>query len=60
MFYALSTSFYLNYSDIRQVPDTQEVLLYPDSSVSIVVEILERVQPEDDEGAAKYVLALVI
>lgn len=41
-------------SDLRQIPDTQEVLLYPDSDVSIVLEILERVQPTDYTDAAKF------
>ncbi|KAJ7694145.1 hypothetical protein B0H17DRAFT_1057967 [Mycena rosella] len=41
-------------SDLRQVPDTQEVLLYPDSSVSIIVEILQRVDAEDDDPAIRY------
>ncbi|KAJ7109160.1 hypothetical protein C8R44DRAFT_801796 [Mycena epipterygia] len=41
-------------SDLRQVPDTQEVLLYPNSSVSIIVEILERVDPADDDPAIRY------
>jgi len=40
-------------SDLRQVPDTQEVFLDKDSDTSIIVEILQRVQPEDDEPAAK-------
>lgn len=39
--------------DIRQVPDTQEVFLYPDSSVSIIVEILQRIDPPDFRDAAK-------
>jgi hypothetical protein len=29
------------FSDLRQVPDTQEVFLYPDSDVSIIFEILQ-------------------
>lgn len=41
-------------SDIRQVPDTQEVFLYPDSSISIIVEILQRVDPPDFHDAAKF------
>jgi hypothetical protein len=42
--------------DIRQVPDTQEVLLYPDSDVSLIFEILERVDEEDPQDAAKFCL----
>ncbi|KIY65041.1 Mog1p/PsbP-like protein [Cylindrobasidium torrendii FP15055 ss-10] len=41
-------------SEIRQVPDTQEVLLYPDSDASIIVEVLERVQPSDYREAVKF------
>ncbi|EIM90400.1 Mog1p/PsbP-like protein [Stereum hirsutum FP-91666 SS1] len=41
-------------SQLRQVPDTQEVFLYPDSDVSIIVEILERVEPSDFSEAAKF------
>ena len=40
-------------SDLRQVPDTQEVFLSPDSDVSVVVEILERVAPDDPDEVAK-------
>jgi hypothetical protein len=39
--------------DLRQVPDNQEVFVYSDSSISIVVEILERVGQTDDEEAAR-------
>jgi hypothetical protein len=31
-------------SNLRQVPDTQEVFVFPDSDVSIVFEILQIVQ----------------
>jgi len=41
-------------SDIRQVPDNQEVFLYPDSGVSIIVEILQMVQPPQLEDAIKF------
>ncbi len=41
-------------SDLRQVPDTQEVFLYPDSGVSIIFEVLQRVDKEDDQDAARY------
>lgn len=40
--------------EIRQAPDSQEVFLYPDSSISIIVEVLERVAENDDEEAAKF------
>ncbi|KAF9264869.1 Mog1p/PsbP-like protein [Marasmius fiardii PR-910] len=41
-------------SNIRQVPDTQEVFLFPNSSVSVIVEVLERVQPQNYEEAIKF------
>ncbi|CAE6414849.1 unnamed protein product [Rhizoctonia solani] len=41
-------------SDLRQVPDTQEVFLAPDSEVSIIFEILERVAPDDPIEVAKF------
>ncbi|ESK93002.1 ran guanine nucleotide release factor [Moniliophthora roreri MCA 2997] len=44
----------LDASDVRQVPDTQEVFLFPDSSVSIIVEILERVKPTQYSDAIKF------
>lgn len=40
--------FEVQCSDLRQVPDTQEVFVFPDSDVSIVFEILQIV----DEGEA--------
>ncbi|KAI3610745.1 ran guanine nucleotide release factor [Moniliophthora roreri] len=47
----------LDASDVRQVPDTQEVFLFPDSSVSIIVEILERVKPTQYSDAIKFSLS---
>jgi len=44
----------IDVSEIRQVPDNQEVFLYPDSPISIIVEVLERVAENDDEEAAKF------
>ncbi|KAF8136294.1 hypothetical protein EV363DRAFT_1158236 [Boletus edulis] len=40
-------------SDIRPVPDNQEVFLYPDSNASIIIEILERVSESTDVEAVK-------
>ncbi|KAG8743581.1 hypothetical protein FRC10_011728 [Ceratobasidium sp. 414] len=40
--------------DLRQVPDTQEVLLSSESEVSVIVEILERVGPDDPHEVAKF------
>ncbi|TFK42899.1 hypothetical protein BDQ12DRAFT_758590 [Crucibulum laeve] len=41
-------------SDVRQVPDTQEVFMYPDSSISIVVEILQRAEPSHYDDAIRF------
>ncbi|KAL1675089.1 hypothetical protein EV122DRAFT_268788 [Schizophyllum commune] len=41
-------------SDLRQIPDTQEVFLYPDSSASIIVEILQRVEPSHYDAAIRF------
>lgn len=41
-------------SDLRQVPDTQEVFLATDSDVSVVFEILERVAPDEPTEVAKF------
>ncbi|BGP54067.1 hypothetical protein JCM8202_003067 [Rhodotorula sphaerocarpa] len=48
---AISCSIPANYvdaSDLRQVPDTQEVFMAPDSDLSLIVEVLELVK---DDGA---------
>lgn len=37
------------HSDLRQVPDTQEVFLAPDSDLSYIVEVLELVKDEQSE-----------
>jgi hypothetical protein len=42
-------------SDIRQVPDTQELLLFPNSNISIVLEVLEKVAADDLVEAVKSV-----
>ena len=39
--------------DLRQVPDTQEVFLYPDCGISMIVEVLECVEAQDTQGIAK-------
>nr|GAT61231.1 predicted protein [Mycena chlorophos] len=41
-------------SDLRQVPDNQEVFLFPDSSVSIIVEVLQRVDAQDNDSAIRF------
>ncbi|KAI0831085.1 Mog1p/PsbP-like protein [Trametes gibbosa] len=42
----------LDASDFRQVPDTQEVYLSPDSGISVIVEVLESVAAPDLREAA--------
>ncbi|KAI0708972.1 Mog1p/PsbP-like protein [Earliella scabrosa] len=39
-------------SDLRQVPDTQEVFLSPNSGISIIVEVLQSVDAKDLRQAA--------
>ncbi|TFY58159.1 hypothetical protein EVJ58_g6587 [Rhodofomes roseus] len=41
-------------SDLRQVPDTQEVFLFPDADISIIVEVLQRVDAEQPADIAKF------
>ncbi|BGP14069.1 hypothetical protein JCM10213_002364 [Rhodosporidiobolus nylandii] len=56
---AISTTLPANFidaSDLRQVPDTQEVFLSPDSDLSFIVEVLELVK---DDGAADSLDAAV-
>lgn len=41
------------HSDLRQVPDTQEVFLTPSSDVTYIVEILESVEEADPTQAIR-------
>ncbi|KAI0957111.1 hypothetical protein AcW1_005607 [Taiwanofungus camphoratus] len=41
-------------SDLRQVPDTQEVFLYPDSEISIIVEVLQSVDTNNFQDTARF------
>ncbi|PCH38331.1 Mog1p/PsbP-like protein [Wolfiporia cocos MD-104 SS10] len=41
-------------SDFRQVPDTQEVYLYPNSGISVIVEVLQSVNRKDMDGIARF------
>ncbi|PVG00199.1 Mog1p/PsbP-like protein [Serendipita vermifera] len=41
-------------SDLRQIPDAQEVFLDPKSDVNFIFEVLDRVEPEDAKEAAKF------
>lgn len=49
----------LMYSDIRQVPDNQEVFLDKDGFTSVVFDILERVEKPDID-ALKYHLQDIV
>lgn len=39
-----------NFSDIRQIPDNQEVFAHPITDQSIIIEILEYVGSDDEEA----------
>ena len=43
----------MTFRDLRQIPDTQEVLLYPDAGKSLILEVLQRVEPSDYENAVR-------
>lgn len=49
--YNVSSHFEL--SELRQIPDTQEVFLTPNSDVTYIVEILESVEQENLSEAVK-------
>ncbi|KAK3628789.1 hypothetical protein LTR56_018408 [Elasticomyces elasticus] len=50
----LLPSNFADVSDLRQVPDHQEVYLDKDGYTSVVVDILERVEKENDQEALNY------
>ena len=51
---------FITCSDLRQIPDTQEVFLAPDSYNSIILEILQSVPPSDPRDAARYVSRFIL
>ncbi|KAF9466385.1 hypothetical protein BDZ94DRAFT_1251830 [Collybia nuda] len=51
---ALTPANLVDASDLRQIPNTQEVFMYPDSSISIIVEILEKVEPLHFNDAIRF------
>ncbi|KAF9036743.1 hypothetical protein BJ165DRAFT_1354304 [Panaeolus papilionaceus] len=51
---AQAASDLVDASDLRQVPDTQEVFMYPHSTVSIIVEILQRVKSSQNDDAIRF------
>lgn len=44
---------------MRQVPDTQEVFLYPDSGISIIVEVLQSVDANAYTDIARWISSLL-
>lgn len=42
--------YVFNFSDIRQIPDNQEVFAHPITDQSIIIEILEYVGSDDEEA----------
>ncbi|PPQ65092.1 hypothetical protein CVT24_003053 [Panaeolus cyanescens] len=51
---AQTASDLVDASDLRQVPDTQEVFMYPHSTISIIVEILQRVESSHNDDAIRF------
>ena len=43
-------------SDLRQIPDAQEVFLDRNSDMSFIFEVLDRVEPTDPKDAARYIV----
>jgi len=43
------------FSDLRQIPDNQEVFGHSSTDQSIVIEIMEYTQAEDDIQAIRYI-----
>ncbi|OON15060.1 Ran-interacting Mog1 protein, partial [Opisthorchis viverrini] len=41
------------YSDLRQIPDNQEVFVHPSTNQSVVVDILEQIDTQDPKEAAR-------
>ncbi|KAF8638490.1 hypothetical protein AX16_010473 [Volvariella volvacea WC 439] len=41
-------------SELRQVPNSQEIFLYRHSAVSIIIEVLQSVDPSDNYDAIKF------
>ncbi|KAF9451195.1 Mog1p/PsbP-like protein [Macrolepiota fuliginosa MF-IS2] len=47
-------SYLVDASDLRQIPDNQEVFLYPHNDASLIVEVLESVDETDNSKAIKF------
>lgn len=47
------------FSDLRQIPDNQEVFGHSSTDQSIVIEIMEYTQAEDDIQAIRYICITV-
>lgn len=42
------------YSDLREIPDNQEVFAHPTTDQSIIVEVMEYQHAEDDDQALRF------
>jgi len=45
----------IDFRDMQEIPNSQEIFVYRDSGASIIIDILQRVNVEDPEAAAKFV-----
>ncbi|KAG1756286.1 uncharacterized protein EDB91DRAFT_1091662 [Suillus paluster] len=44
----------INVADTQEIPNSQEIFVYRDSGASIIIDILQKVNVEDPEAAAKF------
>ncbi|KAG2061470.1 Mog1p/PsbP-like protein [Suillus hirtellus] len=44
----------INVADTQEIPNSQEIFVYRDSGASIIIDILQKVDIEDPEAAAKF------
>lgn len=47
----------IDFRDMQEIPNSQEIFVYRDSGASIIIDILQRVNVEDSGAAAKFVLS---
>ena len=48
--HVLAIHMIVYYSDLRQIPDNQEVFAHPVTDQSVIIEILEYVDKEDEDA----------
>jgi hypothetical protein len=53
----LSLTTQIDFRDMQEIPNSQEIFVYRDSGASIIIDILQRVNVEDSGAAAKFVLS---